>query len=208
MAEKGDGDFKLQPFNVKSEEDILNKFTLPIKSNKSSPEFSELMPDFGQPHNLSDIILCIGERCLHAHRAVLMQWSPVFKAMFSSDFQEKGAKQIPLPGKEYDEVLDLLCYIYPPCKQSISADNVRHMVKLADEYQIKFIKAECEQFLTESASHDNAMEYLYLAETFSLNDLQTSESSIKLCQCIYLHFKISAFEGVMIELDGQKVTGQ
>ena len=38
--------------------------------------------------------------------------SPVFKAMFNSDFREKGQQEIPLPGKEAAVFLRFLLIVY------------------------------------------------------------------------------------------------
>ena len=40
--------------------------------------------------------------------------SPVFKAMFKSQFKEATANEIPLPGKNVKGVLDFLMKIYGP----------------------------------------------------------------------------------------------
>ena len=48
----------------------------------------------------------------HVHRQILSLHSPVFKAMLNSQFKEGTAKEIPLPGKKADEILDFLKLLY------------------------------------------------------------------------------------------------
>ena len=48
----------------------------------------------------------------HVHRLTLSMNSPVFKAMFKSQFKEATADEIPLPEKKASEVLDFLKHIY------------------------------------------------------------------------------------------------
>ena len=48
----------------------------------------------------------------HVHRLILSMNSPVFKAMFKSQFKEATANNIPMPEKKAGEVLDLLKSIY------------------------------------------------------------------------------------------------
>ena len=60
----------------------------------------------------SDTILVVEDTKFHVHRQLLSLMSPVFKAMFSSDFREKGQREIPLPGKEAKVFLDFLLIVY------------------------------------------------------------------------------------------------
>lgn len=43
-------------------------------------------------------------------------WSPVMKAMFCDDFVERYATVIELPGKRFDDVLELVRVLHPPNK--------------------------------------------------------------------------------------------
>ena len=60
----------------------------------------------------SDVILVVGNEKFHVHRLILSMNSPVFKAMFKSQFKESTANEIPLPEKKASEVLDFLKHIY------------------------------------------------------------------------------------------------
>jgi len=44
-------------------------------------------------------------------------WSPVLKAMFGGAFRESDAAVVELPGKRYDDLLELICVLHPPNKQ-------------------------------------------------------------------------------------------
>ena len=48
----------------------------------------------------------------HVHRQILSLHSPAFKAMLHSQFKEATAKEIPLPGKKAEEILDFLKQLY------------------------------------------------------------------------------------------------
>ena len=52
------------------------------------------------------------DETFHVHRLILSMNSPVFKAMFKSQFKEATANEIPLPGKNASGVLDFLKIIY------------------------------------------------------------------------------------------------
>ena len=61
----------------------------------------------------SDVILEVEGRQLHANRAVLAHYSPVFRKMFFSDFNEKSKNIVPLPGKTYDDMVTFFNVLFP-----------------------------------------------------------------------------------------------
>lgn len=126
-----------------------------------------MVPDFERDHNNSDVVFVIEGKRLYAHRLILSQWSPVFKAMFESEFLEREAAEIHLPQKSCQEVVDLLQYLYPPCADVIDDANVRHLLKLADEYQIMVLKKRCLVYLNSAIGPQNAVEFLYLSALYS-----------------------------------------
>ena len=69
-------------------------------------------PDFSKPWLFSDVVFAVEERKFHVHKSTLSMWSPVFEKMFTSDFSEKEAREIPLPGKCADEIEILLKLVY------------------------------------------------------------------------------------------------
>lgn len=69
-------------------------------------------PDFSQPWHFSDMVLSVEGTNFHVHRSTLSMWSPVFEKMFTSEFAEKDANEIALPGKKADEVEVLLKIVY------------------------------------------------------------------------------------------------
>ena len=67
----------------------------------------------GTADETSDVILEVEGRELHANRAVLAHYSPVFRKMFFSDFKEKTQTKVPLPGKDYDVMEKFFNVLYP-----------------------------------------------------------------------------------------------
>jgi len=72
---------------------------------------------FTEAWDLGDIVFSVEHRLIYANKTVLSMWSPVMKAMFSGDFIERHAKVIELPGKGFDEFLELVCILHPPNKE-------------------------------------------------------------------------------------------
>jgi len=85
-----------------------------------SPDCSVDVPDLTQPDDFSDVILLVGERRLYTCRGILASASPVWRRMFTAGFKEKEAKEIPLPGKNFDDVVELLLCVTPAIQKPIS----------------------------------------------------------------------------------------
>lgn len=60
----------------------------------------------------SDAIFIVEKTRFHVHRGLLGLMSPVFEAMFNSDFREKEQQEIPLPGKNAGVFLSFLLIAY------------------------------------------------------------------------------------------------
>lgn len=133
---------------------------------------------FSEPWVDSDVILVVENEKFHVHRQILSLNSPVFEAMFKSQFKEATANEIPLPGKKPNEVLDFLLKVYGPhCTKTevhITMGNVEHLLHLSDEYQVtEPIFKPCVKFLDEEPkTKENVMRILSLAELFNLEKVR------------------------------------
>ena len=138
---------------------------------------TEVAPrDFSQPWKFSDVVLVVEEERFHVHRSVLAMASPVFEKMFTSEFQEKDSKEIPLPGKSSTEVKELLLMIYPfASEKQITKENCLILVKLAHEYQIDAIVQKCEDYIVaklETKPKNDVLADLIFAQTYKLEKLR------------------------------------
>lgn len=142
-------------------------------------------PDFTEPWHLSDSVLVVEEKKFHVHKGTLSMWSPVFERMFSSEFKEKFASEIPLPGKNASEIKELLLVIYPTSKP-IGENNCYFLLPLAREYQMEQLTERCEKYLLqrEKTPHQ-AIDFLVLANEFNMEEL------CKQCVEIAKHMSIS-----------------
>ncbi|XP_052789760.1 uncharacterized protein LOC128224115 isoform X2 [Mya arenaria] len=137
---------------------------------------------FGESNGLADVTLVVEGRRIPVTKAVLAFSSPVFLAMFQSDFQEKEKSEIPLPDKKLQTFVHFLKCIYPNTKEQVTAESVYEVVYLANEYQVEHLKTVCEQVLLKEMSKwedpttpDCCMEvyrHLVIAETLQLEELQ------------------------------------
>ncbi|XP_031566413.1 uncharacterized protein LOC116301482 [Actinia tenebrosa] len=128
--------------------------------------------DFSSPWHFSDVVLIVEDTKFHVHKSTLSMWSPVFEAMFTSQFRESNAKEIPLPGKRAEEVKELLHVIYSSwSKPKITDENYQFLLQLADEYQMDRVKRSCSKFLVNKIEVSNCLEFFKLAEQFGLDDV-------------------------------------
>uniref|UniRef100_A0A915J0B6 BTB domain-containing protein n=1 Tax=Romanomermis culicivorax TaxID=13658 RepID=A0A915J0B6_ROMCU len=78
--------------------------------------------------------------------------SPVFYTMFYGDFREshqtKAKEPIYLPGKNSQEFLEFLDCLFPYLTQiDINETNIVTVLRLSDEYQVKYLMDKCDQYL-------------------------------------------------------------
>ena len=130
-------------------------------------------PTFTQPVDFSDVVLVVEGRSFHVHKAILAKWSPVFKAMLTSDFKERSTNRITLPNKKACDVLELLQVLYPP-EKPINSKNVKTILCLAREYQIQCVTNRCEKSLL--ADDDLGLKTLAIADEFQLQQLLTASA--------------------------------
>ena len=144
--------------------------------------------DFLKPWKLSDVVLVVEEERFHVHRAVLALWSPVFEKMFTSEFREKEANEVPLPGKKGSEVKNMLQLIYPSfAERAITQENCYFLVKLAHEYQMAALLKRCEDFMADSIekkSKNKVLADLVFAQTYGLEKLKLA--SVNKAHCLSL----------------------
>lgn len=103
--------------------------------------------DFSQPWQLSDVVLVMEGERFNVHCNILGMWSEVFATMFTAQFKEKTAKEVPLPGKKSSEIKEMLLVIYPTSAKPIDKKNYAFLLDLAKEYMMAKITEKCETFL-------------------------------------------------------------
>ena len=145
-------------------------------------------PDFSHPWKLSDLVLVVEEERFHVHRAMLAFWSPVFEKMFTSEFQEKGKTEVPLPGKKAFEIKELLLQIYPSvAERAITEENCYFLLKLAHEYQTEAIVTRCENVMVGKVNvkpKNSILADLVFAQTYKLEKLTLA--SVNKAHCLSL----------------------
>ncbi|XP_067667771.1 BTB and MATH domain-containing protein 38-like [Haliotis asinina] len=103
---------------------------------------------FSEPSLTSDVALVVEGKKLHVNKTVLSLASPVFERMFFGEFKEKTLSEVPLPGKTYADMTELLRCIYPSMYNPITDNNIEVLLELAEEYDITSLKERCRTFVT------------------------------------------------------------
>jgi len=92
--------------------------------------------------------------------------------MFKSEFKEATANEVPLPKKKANEVLDFLKQLYVQEREEITMENVEHLLKLSDEYQVKGIFEQCVKFLEHQPKTErNVMKIMRLVSLYKLGSV-------------------------------------
>ena len=149
--------------------------------------------DFSQPLQFSNVVLVVEEDRFNVHRCILSMWSEVFTTMFTAQFKEKTAEEVPLPGKKSAEIREMLLVIYPASAKPIDESNYTLLLGLAKEYMMAMITEKCESYLvgrlgsTESytgackcgnwcqyVKKGNCLWLLVIAQTCGLDRLETA----------------------------------
>ena len=147
--------------------------------------------DFSQPWQFSDVVLVVEEDRFNVHRCILGMWSEVFTTMFTAQFKEKTAEEVPLPGKKSAEIKEMLLVIYPTSAKAIDESNYAFLLDLAKEYMMAKLTEKCENYLISRLnprtnqlysgfgvggflSKGNCLELLDIAENHGLDRLRTA----------------------------------
>ncbi|XP_062579035.1 kelch-like protein 15 [Saccostrea cucullata] len=123
------------------------------------PVFKEkTINQFPEEPGITDIALVIEGRKMYTAKSVLSMASPVFRAMFSSDFKEKNEKEIELPGKVYGDFEKFLMCLSPNKCLDLDGDVIEKILPLAKEYQVDSIIGRCEIWLLKDMDVKEARE--------------------------------------------------
>ena len=111
--------------------------------NVKSSRFAGL----SQPLQFSNVVLVVEKDRFNVHRCILGMRSEVFTTMFTAQFKEKTAEEVPLPGKKSAEIREMLLVIYPTSAKPIVESNYTFLLDLAKEYMMAKITEKCESDL-------------------------------------------------------------
>ncbi|KAE8714330.1 BTB/POZ domain-containing protein [Hibiscus syriacus] len=91
-----------------------------------------------------------------AHKAVLVNRSPVFKAMLENEMEESRSGTIKISDVSYDALRAFVNYLYT-AEAWLDEQMACDLLVLAEKYQVKRLKGFCEKFLVSKLNWDNSL---------------------------------------------------
>ncbi|KAK7282680.1 hypothetical protein RIF29_11652 [Crotalaria pallida] len=143
-----------------------------IEELKSKVNFLKLM----YPACTDVILVPYGDSnvgSVHAHKVILMNRSPVFRAMLENDMEESRSGTIKIADVSYDALRVFVNYLYTS-EACLDDQMAFHLLVLAEKYEVKNLKAYCEKFLIARLNLDKALANYAFAHQHNAKQLQDS----------------------------------
>ena len=119
---------------------------------------------------LCDIVLCVGNIEIHAHRLVLASCSPYFYAMFTNNLAESQQSVVTLNDMDANCVEILVNFAYT-ADITVNESNVQALLPVASLLQISSVQKACCSFLEGQLDPTNCSGILSFAELHSCDEL-------------------------------------
>ncbi|EFX85820.1 hypothetical protein DAPPUDRAFT_45560 [Daphnia pulex] len=123
-----------------------------------------------------------------AHTVILSAGSPVFSAMFRSEFLESKTKKVNIIDIDIEVFRQLLIYLYTGSAPKLAEENMTQLLfEAADKYNIDNLKTECTDVLLKCVNLDNAISLLIWSHFHSAAKLKEAslkflaENSLEIC---------------------------
>ncbi|CAL1275371.1 unnamed protein product [Larinioides sclopetarius] len=126
--------------------------------------FAEAMESLLEEGTLSDVSLQAGSKSFPAHKCILSARSPVFKAMFSGDNNDKTSNSIEIPDLDEDTLRELLSYIYSDAVGEVEWQGAIDLYRAANKFELLELKRRCATSLKSDLSVSNVCAILSIAD--------------------------------------------
>ncbi|KAK4741036.1 hypothetical protein SAY87_024624 [Trapa incisa] len=170
-ASETEDELKKEIEDLKSKLAFL-RFWSPVENPSSgSGRFSAL--------NFSDVVLVSSDESglsapVPAHRAVLANRSPVFKAMLENEMTESKSGTIKIDDVSYEALRAFVNFMYT-AEACMDEQLASELLVLAEKYHVKHLKTYCEKFLVSKLNCDNSvMNYAFAHQHNAKHLLDTS----------------------------------
>lgn len=137
-------------------------YLLFLELNTLSENFKSLFADKGS----CDVIFRVNDQEFNVHKAVLIARSTVFASMFHHDSSETQTGIITIPDCDPDAFHKFLEYLYSGKIDAITFQNVRHLYRISDKYNVQELKAFCVEYMGRYLTEDNICEVVILSDLY------------------------------------------
>jgi len=120
---------------------------------------------------LCDVQLQCGGKIFDCHKFMLSARSPVFRAMFQAEMEEKKTNKVDINDLDPDILAEMLHFIYTGKTPKLD-DFTEELLAVADRYQIEKLKKICEEALYLSLNVDNCIDLLVIGDLYNADNLK------------------------------------
>ncbi|KAK7281110.1 hypothetical protein RIF29_08813 [Crotalaria pallida] len=110
---------------------------------------------------------------VHAHKVILVNHSPVFKAMFANNNEERQNEPIKIEDVSYDALRAFVHYLYT-IEACLDEQMAFDLLFVAEKFQVNHLKAYCEKFLIARLNPENAIANFKVAKQHNAKQLLDS----------------------------------
>lgn len=153
------GPLQLKNCSCPSLVEIFLGFNTSISAEKTTVNCLENLPN--------DVQIVVKGQIFYASAYWLAAVSPVFTAMFRSDFIESINGVVKIDDMEPEVFEQMLGFIYA-VEPNFENEMAEELLIAADKYDIRSLKQECAQVLFNTLSNENAIRVLYLADYYGV----------------------------------------
>ncbi|KAK6939942.1 BTB/POZ domain [Dillenia turbinata] len=120
----------------------------------SSPCFSDVV--LVASHDATDQTDLAPPVPIHAHKAVLANRSPVFRAMLENQMEEALSGTIKISDVSHDVLRAFVNYLYT-AEACLDVKMARDLLEMAEKYQVEHLKAYCEKLIISKLNPGNPL---------------------------------------------------
>ncbi|CAL1292755.1 unnamed protein product [Larinioides sclopetarius] len=135
--------------------------------------FQTFLADCFKQGTLSDVCLRAGSESFPVHKLILSVSSPVFKAIFTKNMQEKSAGFVDISDVDPDTLRLLLSYIYTNTVPMLQWERAAQLLTAADKYELLDLREQCSAVLISNLSVNNCCSILRIADIHNDHNLRT-----------------------------------
>jgi hypothetical protein len=119
----------------------------------------------------ADVVLCVKDARLPAHRALLAARSPVFRAMFYGSMKESSQDEVHVQSFDLGTMRLLLGFMYAGNVDNVRLEDMVPLMACADHYGVGALRQSISSHLMDSISPETACTVLALARAYQQEQL-------------------------------------
>ncbi|KAK7301986.1 hypothetical protein RJT34_12863 [Clitoria ternatea] len=112
-----------------------------------------------------------------AHKNILVNRSPVFKAMLESDMSESQSGMIKIADVSCETLRAFVNYLYT-AEACLNDQMAGSLLALGEKYQVKHLKTYCERFLISKLNWDKSLELFDFACKYNCKQLRNESLAV------------------------------